>query len=131
MALIIHELATDQMEQYDKDALKTIRVLGPAKEHMLTLAVTAETDKDLPALQIFIDAFISKHTTLLPDYRGFDIPCGKTLSFVVYTGKNVVVSFHEVDPFKNGASLSYEVPNTEKLALPDPETERSWLQQSN
>ena len=131
MALIIHELTTDEMQRYDEHAMKIIALVGPEKQHMLTFAVTVETPKDLSALQMVIDAFISKQTTLLPDYRGFRIPCGKMLSFIVHTGTSVLVSFFEVAPYKVGASLSYEVPTAEKLALPDPETQRGWLEQSN
>jgi len=129
MSLIIHELSTDQEEQYGQE--KTIRILAKERMHMLTMAVTIELAKDLPAFLQILDAFIAKHTTLLPDYRGIKFPCGSMLSIMVSTGDAVTIWFHEVESNKKATTVGYPIPTEQMLEMPDPERHRGWLENSN
>jgi hypothetical protein len=131
MSLIIHELTSEEAERHNNVDQKTISFVGPEKGYCTRLVVTVETLEDKPILQQLIDSFVNKYTSLLADYRRFEIPCNRKLFILVWAREHVTIYVQDMQTKRKSTSFSYEVPESARLSLPEVERDGTWLENSN
>lgn len=132
MALIIHELTSDEAERFEDFPVKTIALLGPEKGTFVQLVVTIETQKDKRSLQILIDSFVSNCTSLLPDYTGLDLPWDRKLQIIVWAREVVSIFVRDLQSDSRSQSISYQIPPQARRDIPeDLGRDTTWLAASN
>lgn len=117
MSLTVHSLSTDQAEYYGVEKTISIREGSTAGANM---TVTVEHRDDLPILFQVIDAFVGKHTNLLPDYGSKQFIFGRQMQVVIFIGTNyVTIFFRDMEEKAKAITITYEVPSdAQKLPLP-------------
>lgn len=132
MALIIHELTTEEAERHENAAMKTLAFVGPEKGYFLQLVVTIETHSDKRSLQILIDAFISNYTNLLPDYGSLELPWDRKMHILVWAREVVSIFVRDIAGEAKSQTITYEVPPRARRVIPeDIERDTTWLAVSN